>query len=297
MIADLFVPVVTPFAQDGTIDDAALAAHCEWVISQGASGVMLFGTTGEGPSISVREKIDSAAALLRAVPGIPVIGSVTEASVVSALECVRGYSRLALEAILVLPPYYFAERETDGIERFLDETLDASGHPVIAYHIPSLAPGVPAAYVGGSRLWGAKDSGGDIGYTKEIIKSGKAVMVGAESLVADAVVAGAAGAIAGMGNLLPAQLARICALAKEGDLAEAHRLRDDVVRLQQAVVQAAPEMEFIAAFKDIAALFHGHQLGDPRLPLRRRRNYLTDAVLAVVEEIAMPGAGLTGRAR
>ncbi len=66
MIADLFVPVVTPFGQDGGIDDGALAAHCEWVISEGAAGVMLFGTTGEGPSISVREKIDSAAALLRA---------------------------------------------------------------------------------------------------------------------------------------------------------------------------------------------------------------------------------------
>lgn len=297
MIADLFVPVVTPFADGGGIDDAALAAHCEWVISQGASGVMLFGTTGEGPSISVTEKLDAAAALMRAVPGLPTICSVTESSLVSALDCIRGLNRLDLEAVLVLPPFYFREEQTDGIAGFLDRTATSSAHPVIGYHIPSLAPGVPVAYVAESTLWGVKDSGGDIEFTKEILRSGKSVMVGAEGLVPEAVVAGAAGAIAGMGNLLPGHLARMCTLSRAGDLAAASLLRDEVLRLQQAVIHAAPGLEFITAFKDIAGRLQGHSLGDGRLPLRRRRDYLVDSVLSVLDELSVPGAATIPPAR
>ena len=58
VIQDLFVPSVTPFADDGTIHVDALIAHCDWLLSSGASGLMLFGTTGEGPSLSVAEKVD-----------------------------------------------------------------------------------------------------------------------------------------------------------------------------------------------------------------------------------------------
>ena len=80
MIEDLFVPVITPFDNSGNVDRDALAAHCAWTVTQGARGVMLFGTTGEGPSMSVDEKIAAARALTLDLPTVEVIGSVTENS-------------------------------------------------------------------------------------------------------------------------------------------------------------------------------------------------------------------------
>jgi dihydrodipicolinate synthase/N-acetylneuraminate lyase len=153
---------------------------------------------------------------------------------------------------------------------------------VLGYHIPSLAPPVPAEWVAGSTLWGAKDSGGDLAYTRVLVAAGKTVYVGAEAVIADAVAAGAAGAIAGMANLLPGPLARLVAAAGDGDLATAYALRDEVLAVQRAVLAAAPELEFITAFKDLAGQLHGHPMGDARLPLRRRRDYLTPSVTAAL---------------
>ncbi|HEV7656803.1 MAG TPA: dihydrodipicolinate synthase family protein [Mycobacteriales bacterium] len=278
---ELVVPVLTPFAGGG-IDVAALAAHCRWVVQEGAAGVMLFGTTGEGPSISVPEKLAAASELVDLLPGVPVIASVTETALPTALECVRGYGELPLRAVLVLPPYYFREGAADGVTAFLDQVAAASAHPVLGYHIPSLAPPVPAEWVAGSTLWGAKDSGGDLAYTRALVAAGKTVYVGAEAVIADAVAAGAAGAIAGMANLLPGPLARLVAAAGDGDLATAYALRDEVLAVQRAVLAAAPELEFITAFKDLAGQLHGHPMGDARLPLRRRRDYLTPSVTAAL---------------
>jgi 4-hydroxy-tetrahydrodipicolinate synthase len=273
VITDLFVPVLTPFEARGPIDVPALVAHCEWVLANGADGVMLFGTTGEGPSISVTEKLATARAVVHALPGVAVVTSVTENSVCDILACLRGLNELDLAAVLVLPPSYFRELETDGIEALLAAACEASAHPLLAYHIPSLAPAVPPEVVARLPLWGAKDSGGDLAYTRAVLAAGKAVMVGAEQTVPDAIRAGAAGCITGMGNLLPAELAEVCRATREGRDADAHDALARVLALRAAILAAAPGVEWIAAMKQIAAQLHGVDLGAVRLPLRARRDY------------------------
>lgn len=283
MISNLVVPVLTPFASSGSVDDDALAVHSGWVVEQGASGVMLFGTTGEGPSLSVAEKLAAARALCRDRPDIATIASVTESSLTESVNCIRGYNEIDLEAVLVLPPYYFRDAGPDGFAAFYDAILAVSEHPVLAYHIPSMAPAVPLGYVGSSGLLGVKDSGGDLAYTDAVLAAGKTVFVGAEGLVPDAVAHGAAGTIAGMGNLVPGMLAELCVEARAGNLERAYELRDRVLSVQRAVLAVAPGLEFLSAFRDIAGRLHGYPLGDPRIPLLRRRDYLTDELLAVLD--------------
>jgi 4-hydroxy-tetrahydrodipicolinate synthase len=281
LIEDLFVPVVTPFDNSGHVDRNALAAHCAWTVTQGARGVMLFGTTGEGPSISVDEKIAAARALSLDLPAVEVIGSVTENSATDAVRCVRAYNDLGLAAVLVLPPFYFRESrgDGDGLLRFYEVMAQAARIPLMAYHIPGLAPAVPMRVIADLDLWGAKDSGGDLAYARAVLDTGKSVMVGAESVIVDAMRAGASGTIAGMGNLLPGELARICVAARAGDIAEANRLLGIVLRVQAAVLRCAPGMEWVAAFKQIATYLHGTDLGQVREPLMRRADYLTEEVL------------------
>ena len=284
MLDGLIVPVVTPY-RDGQIDDAALAGHCRWVVDQGATGVMLFGTTGEGPSVSVAEKIAAARTLTRADPDLVVIGAVTETSWSATRECLAGYGELPLAAVLVLPPFYFREDSGDGVAAFFDAVVSASHHPVLGYHIPSMAPGVPLDYLTTGPLWGAKNSGPDPEFTRSAINAGKVMFVGNEALVAEGIAAGAAGTIAGMGNIVPSAMADICRSARDGDLAGAQRLTDAVLALQRALLRAAPGLEFIAAYKDLAGRLQGRDLGDPLPPLRRRREYPTEEVLDAVEKV------------
>ena len=290
MIEDLFVPVVTPLDSSGNVDRDALAAHCAWTVRQGARGVMLFGTTGEGPSMSVDEKIATARALTRDLPAVEVIGTATENSAIDAVRCVRAYGDLGLTAVLVLPPFYFRESngDGDGLVRFFEVMAQAARIPLMAYHIPGLAPAVPMRVITDLGLWGAKDSGGDLSYTRAVLDSGKSVMVGAEPVIIDAIRGGASGTIAGMGNLLPGELARVCAAARAGDDAEANRLLAIVLRVQAAVLGCAPGMEWIAAFKQIATYLHHVEMGKVREPLMSRADYLTDEVL---DALALRDAG------
>jgi 4-hydroxy-tetrahydrodipicolinate synthase len=281
LIEDLFVPVITPFDTSGNVDRDALAAHCAWTVTQGARGVMLFGTTGEGPSMSVDEKIAAARALTLDLPTVEVIGSITENSTTDAVRCARAYDDLGLAAVLVLPPFYFRESngDGDGLVRFFEVMAQAVRIPLLAYHIPGLAPAVPMRVIADLDLWGAKDSGGDLAYTRAVLEAGKSVMVGAESTIIDAVRGGASGTIAGMGNLLPGELARICVAARAGDYSEANRLLAIVLSVQAAVLGCAPGMEWIAAFKQIATHLHRVELGGVREPLMSRADYLTGEVL------------------
>jgi 4-hydroxy-tetrahydrodipicolinate synthase len=285
MIRDLYVPIVTAFDDAGAIDVPSMARHAQWCVDSGADGVVLFGTTGEGPSISVDEKIDAAREFCAAVPDVATIGSVTENSLVDALTCVRTYADIALVATLVLPPTYFREPECDGLEDFLGTAVEASSHPVIAYHIPGLAPAVPPEVVGNLPVWGAKDSGGDLDYTEAVVNHGRSVMVGAESTVVRAVSLGASGCIGGMGNVTPSALAQVCRAARTGDVEQAERALAGVLAVQAAITAVAPGMEWIAAYKQVAPHLHGVDLGTVRSPLRSRRNYLTAEVVRLLDEL------------
>ena len=290
MIQDLFVPSVTPFDDDGTIHVDALIAHCDWLLTSGASGLMLFGTTGEGPSLSVAEKVTTAKAVLAAFPDVPVIASVMENALPDILDAVRAFNELPLAATLVLPPSYFRESQTDGMRALFELILSVCEHSLIAYHIPGLAPAVAPSIVVDLPLWGAKDSGDDITYTDAILAGGKPVMVGAEPLLLASMQHGASGGICGVGNVAPALLAEVCRAARDGRIDDAQRALDVVVRLQRAIIDAAPDMEWIAAFKAIAASLHGTDLGGVRIPLKGRRNYLTLAVTVALDEASDVGA-------
>ncbi len=283
------MPSVTPFDDDGAIHADALIAHCDWLLASGASGLMLFGTTGEGPSLGVAEKAAAAKTVVGAFPGVPVIASVMENALPDILAAVRAFNELPLEATLVLPPSYFRESQTDGMHALFELVVSVSEHPVIAYHIPGLAPAVAPSIVADLPLWGAKDSGGDIDYTDAVLASGKPVMVGAEPLLLESMQHGASGGICGVGNVAPGLLAQVCRAARDSRIEDAQRMLDIAVRLQRAVIDAAPDMEWIAAFKSIASSLHGGDLGGVRTPLKVRRDYLTPAVREALDDVANVG--------
>ena len=56
MISGVYVPLLTAFAPDGRADPGACAEHARWLVAAGVDGLVPFGTSGEGPSLSLREK-------------------------------------------------------------------------------------------------------------------------------------------------------------------------------------------------------------------------------------------------
>lgn len=270
MIAGAYVPMLTAFDQAGHLDTAAYAAFGQWLVERGADGLVPFGTTGEGASLSLRERLAALDKLAAAVPGTPVIPAVMDSSLDTVLEFVAAVNDLPAAAIMVLPPYYFRPLLADQLRRFMEPVVAASRHPVMLYHIPVFGPPVPTEALPGLGVWGVKDSGGDQAYTKAVLELGGNVMVGTERLVIEAIGLGASGAIAGLGNLLPEQLAAACSAAREGDLERATAILAPALSFQErlnAECRLSP-VEWISVGKSLATQRSGVPLGSVRAPVQ-----------------------------
>jgi dihydrodipicolinate synthase/N-acetylneuraminate lyase len=268
VISGVYVPLLTAFGRDGQVDPGAFGQEAQWLASRGADGLVPFGSTGEGPSLSLREKRVLLDALAAAVPGLPVVPAVTESSLDAALQFVEMINDTSAAAIMLLPPFYYRQAGGDGLCAFAEPVLAASRHPVLFYHIPEFAPPVPPEVVAALPVWGVKDSGGDLGYTRAILATGKQVMVGIESTIVDAVTAGASGTIAGLANVLPEPLLAARAAASAGRADDAHQgLAPALVFRDKLIAAGIRPLAWVAMMKQLATERHGVRLGGVRAPL------------------------------
>jgi dihydrodipicolinate synthase/N-acetylneuraminate lyase len=108
-IGGVYVANVTPFIDDSSlaVDEDAYLAHVSWLAEMGVRGIVPFGTNGEGPSVTLGEKLRVLEALFgRALP-VQVIPAVMQNNLPETLEMLRALEDYPATAVLVLPPYYF----------------------------------------------------------------------------------------------------------------------------------------------------------------------------------------------
>jgi dihydrodipicolinate synthase/N-acetylneuraminate lyase len=296
VISGVYVPLLTPFDQQGKVDTGAYGAFAQWLNSRGVDGLVPFGSTGEGPSLSLRERLAVLAQLPDAVPGASLIPAVTESSLDAVLEFVAAVNDLPATAIMVLPPYYFRPLAADDLRRFMEPVLAASRHPVLLYHIPVFGPPVPVEAItalAGPSLWGVKDSSGDIANTRAVLETGAKVMVGSEARLVEAVGLGAAGGICGLANLLPEHLLAAYAAAKAGDPAKGDAILAPALTFLQQMVDACPgsPVAWIPVAKQLAGQRSGVDLGGVRPPVPPAAGTAAAAALTPSLEAALSELG------
>ena len=129
--------MVTPFAEDGSIDEAAARSLARHLVENGSHGVVVAGTTGESPTLTDEED----GALLRAVvdeigDGATVICGTGTNDTRHSQELSAAAAENGADAVLVVTPYYNKPNRA-GILAHYEAVSSAAGIPVIAYNIPS----------------------------------------------------------------------------------------------------------------------------------------------------------------
>lgn len=222
----LSVALTTPFVATGAIDLPKMVAHAKRCVADGCASVTLFGTTGEGATISHAERATVLAAMTAGgLPAARIVYGIAETSVGGAVEEIGKALSAGCGAVLLPPPFYFKNVSEDGIVGWYDAVLTALGpaaRDVILYHIPSVTA-VPltvdivrrVAAAHPRAVIGVKDSGGDWSFTEPLLaaRGSLKIMVGDERDLARAVRLGAEGAISGMANIATK---RMLGLANEG---------------------------------------------------------------------------------
>jgi 4-hydroxy-tetrahydrodipicolinate synthase len=288
-LGGVYVANVTPFKDDGTldVDEGAYLEHVAWLSETGVRGVVPFGTNGEGPSVAIEEKLRVLEALFDRGPRLQVIPSVMQGNLPDTLRMIEALNGHPVAAVLVLPPYYFKPAEAEGLKRFYEPVMEASEHPIVAYHIPKYAIPVPAEIVVSLPFWGVKDSGGEPGYAEAVLGAGRGVLVGTEDDVRSRVGIGAQGAISALANFVPEEVVALYESATGGDDSIGEALADALLEARAKTKEHSSP----AVLKRLAEERHGVPMGTVRPPfVPLPQGYDAAEVLRIVRAAGTGGA-------
>jgi 4-hydroxy-tetrahydrodipicolinate synthase len=126
--------MVTPFDPNGDLDLDTAAALARWLVDHGNDGLVVAGTTGEGPVLSDEEKIDLWRAVREAVT-VPVIAGAGTNDTRHSIEQARAAEAVGVDGVLVVTPYYNRPSQA-GIEGHFRAVAEATSLPVMMYDIP-----------------------------------------------------------------------------------------------------------------------------------------------------------------
>jgi 4-hydroxy-tetrahydrodipicolinate synthase len=215
-IHGFWVASATPIATTGQVDHAALARHARWLFDRRCDGMVLFGTTGEGPSFSAQERLDTVAALLAAGIGPERLAlGAGFPSIVDSIALARDALSLGLRHMLVLPPYFYRDATAAGLEAAFAAIVDGVDDArlrMMLYHIPQVSGvAVPPSVLAnlraryGALVTGVKDSSADFAQFRAFRAAAPdaTIVVGNETDIGRALSEGGAGTICGMGNIVP----------------------------------------------------------------------------------------------
>ena len=137
------IPIlVTPFADDGSLDLESLESEIEWVLEEGASGVACVAIASEGYKLTETERDAVIGTTVRRVGGrAPVVASADGPGEEPAIDRARRAAALGADALMVLPSY-FVKPGPDALMSYYHRIAEASGLPIMLQDAPQLT-GVP----------------------------------------------------------------------------------------------------------------------------------------------------------
>lgn len=137
MIKGSIVALVTPFTKKGKVNYRKLKELLNFHLLNKTDGVLLFGTTGEGSTLSFKEKVKIGKVSIKFIKNkIPVILNASSNSTYEAMRLTRRLSRINPYALLHITPYYNKSNE-EGIFTHFKMVSEISKVPIIIYNVPS----------------------------------------------------------------------------------------------------------------------------------------------------------------
>ena len=222
--------MVTPFADDGSLDVDGAAGLARFLADHGSDGLVVAGTTGEGPVLSDDELAQLWRAVAEAVT-VPVIAGTGTNDTAHSVACTRLAEDAGAAGALVVTPYY-SKASQAGIAAHFSAVAEATRLPVLLYDIPGrtarkiefdtmvgLARSVP-------NIVGVKDAAGDVARAARLVVDTPEdfeLYSGDDALTLALLAVGAVGVVSVASNWAGDEMAEMVAAWSKGD-AEGARL-------------------------------------------------------------------------
>lgn len=231
--------LVTPFAQDGSLDVEALRRLVQFQLKEGIDFLVPCGTTGETPTLEHEEYIGVIRVVTEEVAGrVPVIPGVGGNGTKKVIALAREVQSLGVQGILSVAPYYNKPTQ-EGLYQHFAAIAEATDLPVIVYNVPSrtssnIEPATVARLAKIANIVGIKEACGSITQQMELltlIEPGFRVLSGDDAFTFPLMALGGVGVISVIANEVPRSMTNLAHLLLEGKYEEARKLHFQLMPL------------------------------------------------------------------
>lgn len=228
---------------DGALDWPSFGKLIDWHVESGSDAIVVMGSTGETATVSMDERrqlIEHAVA--HANGRIPIIAGAGSNSTREAIELTRHAQAAGAAAALSVAPYYVKPTQ-DGLYAHYRAVAEAVDLPLILYNVPGrtavdLADETVLRLAEIPNVAGLKDATGDIGRGVRLMRRLPADFVtysGDDETAAALMLLGAQGNISVTANVVPADMSRLCAAARAGDVGRVRAISRRLAPLHAAM--------------------------------------------------------------
>jgi 4-hydroxy-tetrahydrodipicolinate synthase len=137
-----WVAAITPCDKNYEFDAAAYKEYMQYWKANGADGILVLGTNGEGPSFSVAERKKILEVAMKNKGDLDIIVATGTPNFKEAIELSQHASAVGADSVLIQPPFYFKNPKGDGVVEYFNQIFDKVKSPIRYYHIPKVT-GVP----------------------------------------------------------------------------------------------------------------------------------------------------------
>jgi 4-hydroxy-tetrahydrodipicolinate synthase len=295
-LAGVYAAAVTPIKPNSSFDLDSLPVLLRFLRGRGCHGVVLFGTTGEGPSFSPTERevlMRLACEVREENLGLRLLAGTGTPSLSETIDLTKLAFDLGFEGVLVVPPYYFRKATDHGLFLWFSEVIKKavpSNGYLLGYHFPNVA-GIGFSIDLLARLKeaypiqfaGIKDSSHDADLAQNLGKtfgSDLVVLTGTDSYLQLAMQNKAAGCITAPANVISPDLREVWDLFNEGkDPAEALAR----VKKQREIIEKYPS--FPPSLKALLHRLHGLPRWSVRPPLESMSAEMEEQIVQEFEAL------------
>jgi 4-hydroxy-tetrahydrodipicolinate synthase len=249
MFSGSLVAILTPMTADGALDWPAWDRLLDFHVREGSDGIVVAGTTGESPVLSAAEVEElTKRAVARCRDKLKVIVGAGTNATDSTVALTRNLSRLGVDAVMLVTPYYNKPPQ-EGLYRHFLAAADASAAPVILYNVPSrtavdLLPSTVARLARHPRIVALKEATASLSRARELLSvcpKEFSLLSGDDATAVDLMSVGARGVISVTANVAPRRMHEACRAALAGDLVEARAVDSSLQPLHKDLfVEANP---------------------------------------------------------
>jgi 4-hydroxy-tetrahydrodipicolinate synthase len=287
--------LVTPFRQDGSIDEPAFRNLVAWQVESGIDFLVPCGTTGETPTLTHDEWLHVIDTTIEVAAGrVPIVAGATSNSTQDAVAKAKEVaSRAGVDVILTASPYYNKPTQ-EGQYRHFRAIAEAVDKPIMLYNVPgrtgaNLEPSTVARLSEVPNIVAVKEASGNMTQIAEVFNAVPEhflVFSGDDAVTLPVISLGGVGIVSVASNEIPREMAEMTRAALNNDWTTARQIHRKYLALMQGNFIESSPLPVKAVLSMMGKIEENYRL--PLVPMKRDTRSKIQRIAAEAGLIAKP---------